>query len=258
MIIFPMAGQSSRFKKAGYGVDKFMLEAHGRSLFAYAVGGFEALIGEEPFLFIHRGGEEVRTFIRTECARLGFAQDDYRLVALDAPTRGQAETVALGLAAAGVTPDSPLTIFNIDSFRPGFQYPSVKFDKDVAGYLEVFSGEGDHWSFVKPVPGTNLAQEVAEKHRISNLCSTGLYYFRTVEEFNEAYSREDQRLAENSNASELYVAPLYNHLIDAGQKVCFHEIDPDQVIFCGIPSEYDSFLARGEVFLLPDRESQAS
>ena len=46
------------------------------------------------------------------------------------------------------------------------------------------------------------------------------------------------------DGGELYVAPLYNHLIAAGQDIRFTEIAPDEVIFCGIPAEYEAFLAR--------------
>lgn len=252
MIVFPMAGLSSRFRKAGYSVDKFMLEAHGRTLFAHAVGGFASLVGKEPFLFIHRDGVAVRDFIDHECARLGFSSEDYAIVALKEPTRGQAETVALGLKLTEANLEEPLTIFNIDSFRPGFHYPDFISDTHVAGYLEVFRGDGNHWSFVRPHAGSNRAEEVAEKRRISDYCSTGLYYFRRAADFMGAFEQECQRLAAEGEQTELYVAPLYNQLIEDGQTVCFHEISPSEVIFCGIPEEYEAFVAAPKVFSLPD------
>ncbi|EOA0230274.1 capsular biosynthesis protein, partial [Escherichia coli] len=36
MIVIPMAGLSSRFKKAGYVKPKYMLEAHGKTLFSHS------------------------------------------------------------------------------------------------------------------------------------------------------------------------------------------------------------------------------
>ena len=39
-LIFPMAGLSERFTRAGFTVPKYMLQAHGRSLFRHAVEGF--------------------------------------------------------------------------------------------------------------------------------------------------------------------------------------------------------------------------
>ncbi|TOM80696.1 capsular biosynthesis protein, partial [Vibrio parahaemolyticus] len=52
MIIIPMAGMSSRFFKAGYDKPKYMLEAHGKTLFEHSVESFEALFLDTKFLFI--------------------------------------------------------------------------------------------------------------------------------------------------------------------------------------------------------------
>jgi hypothetical protein len=42
--------------------------------------------------------------------------------------------------------------------------------------------------------------------------------------------------------AELYVAPLYNHLIEAGKKIHIHVIGRDEVIFSGVPAEYEQIL----------------
>ncbi|TOH10549.1 capsular biosynthesis protein, partial [Vibrio parahaemolyticus] len=42
MIVIPMAGMSSRFFKAGYKLPKYMLEAHGKSLFEHSLRSFES------------------------------------------------------------------------------------------------------------------------------------------------------------------------------------------------------------------------
>lgn len=49
MIIIPMAGLSSRFFKAGYTKPKYMLDAHGISLFDHAVNSFKAYFKTETF-----------------------------------------------------------------------------------------------------------------------------------------------------------------------------------------------------------------
>ena len=49
-----MAGLSRRFTEAGFDRPKYMLRAHGRSVFAHAVGSFAAHFGTLPFLFILR------------------------------------------------------------------------------------------------------------------------------------------------------------------------------------------------------------
>ena len=239
MIVIPMAGRSQRFFDAGYRQPKFMLDLAGRSVFAHAVDSFREAFEQEPFLFILQEEAAAVDFVRAECAALGVR--DYALVRLTQPTAGQAETVALGLDGLSTPASTPLTIFNIDTFRPGFIFPGPPLEA-MAGWLEVFRGEGDNWSYVRPAPGPEpLALETAEKRPISDLCCTGLYHFARADDFRRAL--EAERAA--PQAAELYVAPLYNHLIQAGAQIGYREIPQDQVIFCGTPSEYEGLLAGG-------------
>lgn len=231
-----MAGLSRRFAEAGYAVPKYMLAARGRSVFAHAVASFAAYFETEPFLFILRDIDGTAEFVRGECEALGIAQPI--LAVLDAPTAGQAETVAKGLAAARVPADTPITIFNIDTFRPGFRHPATFAREAVDGYLEVFEGSGANWSYVRPVPGTDRAAETAEKRAISTLCCTGLYHFRSAGLFRTALA---QYIAAGPDLPELYIAPIYNTLIAAGRDIRFAVIPPQDVVFCGVPAEYEAF-----------------
>lgn len=237
MIVIPMAGRSQRFFDAGYDRPKFMLPLDGRSVFAHAVGSFAADFATRPFLFILPPGDEAADFVRAECLALGIGRADF--VSLDGPTAGQAETVELGLSALGVTHATPLTIFNIDTFRPGFTFPDAPLE-DMAGWLEVFRGEGANWSYVRPAPGERpVALETAEKKPISDLCCTGLYHFAKAGDFRRALAAE----REAPQAPELYVAPLYNHLIEAGAEIGYRLIAREEVVFCGTPAEYEALIS---------------
>lgn len=240
-LIFPMAGLSERFTRAGYDVPKYMLEAHGRSLFRHAVEGFVEGARGMRFLFIARDIADTPAFIRRECQAMGIADPEIHV--LDAPTRGQAETVALGLAGR-VDRDDAITIFNIDTFRPRWR-PPARFDADrVDGYLEVFVGEGKNWSFVAPRdPALQSVARTTEKDPISNLCSTGLYHFRRAGDFLDAFEAALGAGPAAWAAGELYVAPLYNRVIAAGRDIRYDVIGRDEVIFCGTPDEYRAFLA---------------
>lgn len=237
MIVIPMAGRSQRFYDAGYDRPKFMLEWRGKSVFAHAVESFAGQFASHPFLFITGPDAAAEAFVRAECAALGVA--DAAVVRLGGPTAGQAETVEVGLREAGVAGDPALTIFNIDTFRPGFAFPAGFEALD--GWLEVFRGEGANWSYVRPAQGDQpLALETAEKRPISDLCCTGLYHFARASDFAWALGRE--RAA--PQARELYVAPIYNHLIGRGAKIGWRLIGRDEVIFCGTPDEYEALTER--------------
>jgi len=136
MIVIPMAGLSSRFFDAGYDKPKYMLEAHVECLFDHAINSFKNYFTSEKFLFISRDLYGTPEFIRNRIHALGIK--DYHIAVLNGPTRGQAETVMLGLDECD--DGSAITVFNIDTFRPGFEFPI--FDQSIDGYLEVFKGEG--------------------------------------------------------------------------------------------------------------------
>jgi len=241
MIVLPMAGLSQRFFKAGYTLPKYMLDLHGRTVFAHALDSFSGLFADEEFLIVCRQIYGTPDFIRAECRKLGLPEDRYRIVALENETAGQAETVAAGLTAANTGRDTPLTIFNIDTIRKGFRHPETFDLSQVDGYVEVFPGEGTHWSFVRPDgtdPEACRAAEVAEKVRISNLCSTGLYHFRTAGLFQDLYARIATRNPADLQGGERYIAPLYNIAIQSGLDIRYSLISPDEVRFCGTPDEY--------------------
>lgn len=238
MIIIPMAGLSSRFSKAGYTQPKYRLEAHGQSLFDHAVKSFERYFDTENFMFIVRDADDAPDYVSQRALSLGIK--NFKIITLANNTRGQAETVYLGLQQIKET-DESVTIFNIDTFRPDFSFPQDLNEWD--GYLEVFTGEGDNWSFAKPasIHSTQVI-ETAEKRAISNLCCTGLYYFKSAQQYLETYLAYIALPQEQWEKGELYIAPLYNDLIKNGKNIHYHLIPRDAVIFCGVPDEYHEFL----------------
>lgn len=246
MIVFPMAGLSSRFFKAGYEKPKYMLHFGGKSVFRHVVDGFSAYISKEPFLFICRPDYGTPEFVQTELGTLGFAKDSFEVVVLDAPTRGQAETVALGMRAADRDLTSKLTIFNVDTVRHNFQRSTFPEKSD--GYLEVFLGESNHWSFVLPedseIPEKGRVMAVREKERISPLCSNGLYEFRSGETFLQLYDAQLARGQESWEQGELYIAPLYQLGLEKGQSYHYTICDTQALDFCGVPLEYQNLIRR--------------
>ncbi len=239
MIVIPMAGLSRRFTLAGYALPKYMLPVGDTTVFAHAVGSFAGLFAGTPFLFIGRHIADTEAFLRRECARLGIA--DARIAMLEQETAGQAETVELGLGQAAVGDAEPVTIFNIDTFRARYAFPEAAWFGSSDGYLEVFHGSGANWSYVGPAEeagGEPLVARTTEKQPISDLCCDGLYHFARAADFRSALAQERA----SPTLSELYVAPLYNHLIRIGRRI-HYDVVPERVItFCGVPAEYEAVL----------------
>jgi CTP:molybdopterin cytidylyltransferase MocA len=254
MIIFPMAGRSSRFYKAGFTRPKYMLPLgksyRGVSVFRACVESFKSYFGSETFVFVHLNDEGVREFLEAELKAAGVPEKSCRFVALEDTTSGQAETVAKGIEGSELDVDEQLIIFNIDTIRPGFKLPECVNNKDVAGYIEVVKADGDHWSFVGAAENGRV-ETVTEKKRISDLCSTGLYYFRSTEAFLKAYRTTQDVDVKSLQGGERYVAPLYNILIAQGQDIRYDLIPMSQVLFSGTPDEYGALLEMTEGPELP-------
>lgn len=229
MIIIPMAGLSSRFFKAGYSEPKYKLNAHGKTLFHWSVASFQQYFDSETFIIICRDVYDTPKFVENQLIQMGVK--NYKIKVLDGETRGQAETVAM---AMDLIPDNePILIFNIDTCRHQCTYPDEVYD----AWLEVFEGEGEHWSFAKIDSASDLVVQTAEKVRISNLCSNGVYYFKDKAMYVLAYKQ-----LERDTQTELYIAPMYNYIIDNGGKVGYRLVPVSNHIFMGTPAEYEQFL----------------
>ncbi|WP_396186342.1 glycosyltransferase family 2 protein [Flavobacterium sp.] len=237
-IIIPMAGLSKRFTDSGFTLPKYMLYAREKSLFNLAVSSFKTYFKTEKFLFIARDVFCTKEFIQKECELLGISFFD--IVILKEPTKGQAETVYLGIALSKITDSDPILIFNIDTFRPNYSFPIQLKNWD--GYLEVFEGDGANWSYAKTAhKNSTKVIQTAEKEEISNFCSTGIYYFKKKEWFMEAFDAANIDISK-IKLNELYVAPLYNYLIAKGQEIHIEIIKREEVIFCGVPTEYFDYI----------------
>lgn len=231
MIVIPMAGLSSRFFNAGFSLPKYMLPLDGETVFEWSVKSFEKYFHQDHFLFITTEHFNTPKFVKEKIQHMGVR--DYEVVVLKNNTLGQADTVLKGIQHLNT--DEELFIFNIDSRLESFE--KLEPSDQIEGYLEVFHGEGDHWSFVLP-RDCNQVLQTAEKQRISSLCSNGLYYFKSSQRFKQYVQQE----IEKGQKNELYIAPLYNHYIQDGYNIVYKEVTIQDINFCGTPSEYAHML----------------
>ncbi|WP_113680049.1 glycosyltransferase family 2 protein [Actinobacillus minor] len=235
MFIIPMAGLSSRFFKAGYTKPKYQLDLNGETVFAWSVCSFEKYFATDKFIFIYRDIYNTKTFLEKEIKKLGIS--NYELICLPKETLGQADTVYQGIK--NIDSDEEIYIFNIDSKIVNFTKPTWVDKCD--GYLEVFKGVGNHWSFAKPEnENSRKVIRTTEKERISDLCSDGLYYFQKKSVFEKLFL--DAKAKGNTSKNEYYVAPLYNDLIAQQAIVYYNLISKDKILFCGTPDEYQALL----------------
>jgi hypothetical protein len=227
MIVFPMAGMSTRFSNAGFTEPKYKLPFGDGYCFDLAVKTFYRYFRSDRFVFLPLLERNETEFIRGRCRHLGIR--NYDILELPEKTKGQADTVARYSSHA--SPDEELYIFNIDTHIRDFVKPPLT--NEVAGHLDLFHAVDGAWSYAKVLNGHVL--ETAEKKIISNYASNGLYYFRSFSLFEECFDQKKQDLG---TLDEIYVAPMFNILIEKSMRVNFRLVPYENMILFGTPDQY--------------------
>ncbi len=239
-IVITMGGLGSRFRKAGYNVPKFMIEAKGKTLFEWSMIsllGYKEEAAQYIFIAMEDEDNDVQSFIDEKCELLGI--DKYQVILLDYLTDGQATTARL--ASKYWNPENALLIYNIDTYVEAGEMNSGELKGD--GFIPCFQAEGDHWSFVR-LDDSGRVAEIKEKERISDYCTLGAYYFKTCALYEELYN-EYYVTPENASHKlvngEKYVAPLYDYLLSKGGEIYISDISPEKVHVLGTPEELEEF-----------------
>lgn len=243
-IVITMAGRGSRFFDAGYTVPKYQIEAHGRSLFEWSMLSLRYFLDEgSRVIFVCLAENRSGPYVRERCHELGL--HDVHILELDTLSDGQASSAWLSRELW--LPQQPLLIYNIDTFvQPAALRPEM-IRAGADGWVPCFDVPGEHWSFVK-TGHDGWATDLAEKQRISDHASIGLYWFRSGELYDQAYRRFFADAA-NLVRGERYIAPLYRQLLADGGKVAISELAASDIHVLGTPVELQQFLARAPVSL---------
>lgn len=236
-IVITMGGLGSRFRKAGYTVPKFMIEAKGKTLFEWSLislDGYKDIAERYIFIVMRDEENDVESFINDQCAKLGI--QTYHIIVLDHLTDGQATTAMM--AQEYWNAENGLLIYNIDTYVEAGEMNSAELKGD--GFIPCFQAEGEHWSFVR-LDADGKVVEIKEKKRISNYCTLGAYYFKTCQLYKKLYEEYYSKTTELVNG-EKYVAPLYDYLLTKGGEIFISDVLKEKVHVLGTPEELKAFL----------------
>lgn len=234
-VIITMAGLGTRFRRAGYKMPKYMIEAKGKTLFEWSM---DSLLGYNEhvskYIFVVRREDQSAEFIRKQSWKYGIREPE--ILEIDHMTDGQATTCMLAIPHCA--PEEPVLIYNIDTYVEPYEMKYEDISGD--GHIPCFHAEGEHWSFARLDKDGKVA-EVREKVRISDNCTLGAYYFSSAglyQRLYEEYYADDSRMEKN----EKYIAPLYNYMIEKGLPVTISLVDAGKVHVLGTPEELREFL----------------
>ena len=223
MVVITLAGASSRFFSEGYSVVKYKLEFNGRSIIENILSYIPK---DEKILLVLNQKFNDYLYIKDLLNKLGFLK--FKVIEIS-DTKGQLETLYLSLNIVNTFIDNneEIVVYNGDTVRAINKWS--KFPEN--GYIEVFEAVGNHWSFVDKI---GLVENVTEKVRISNYCSSGLYVFQNKKLLLDNYQKYISQVQ-----SELYIAPFYQYLISHKFHIYSGLVSSDSFVFCGTPFEYE-------------------
>lgn len=286
-IIIPMAGASSRFIKEGY-KPKYMLELKpGYTMFQAALESFKDFFKDAMFVFV-TNSPDTTLWVEHELSTK-MQLSTYKIVTLDSMTQGQAETVYYGLTeaysdifiyeldmyknnsrfAAKYKYENLVVIFNIDTIRHNFKtdldnwYKILAKDSmhqricssDFALFDAVYDETADpsKWSFcdADPYEEDKLLEIrcTAEKKKVGNWYSTGLYIFKNMSSYIATYKNaitHYSQLTKDNNPYNYYIAPLYNVFANVCTNTSNRNINyvlpckREDVEFAGVPADYEA------------------
>lgn len=232
-IVITMAGAGSRFAKAGYELPKPLIPLFDDvPMYRYSTDSLP-LNYANRLIFIIQKNEYLE---RIRCDIISHYQNyDVRIVEVDGLTGGQAETLLL--AKDELNHALPTLVHNADSAIRVDEEKLLSSFKKSDGVLVTFESESDRYSFAR-LDHNQLVDLVREKEKISTHASTGTYYFKSTIQMLKLIKQAIQN--DDRSNGEFYIAPLYNKMIEAGQRVTTCPVDQ---YFCyGTPEELNLFL----------------
>ena len=229
-VLIPMAGAGSRFQKAGYTFPKPLIEVNGKPMIQVVV---ENLNIDAKHIFVVQKEHYDQYNLKH---LLGLISPGCEIIQVEGMTEGAACTTLL--AKEFIDNDQPLLYANSDQFLDWnsneFMYSMVADEVD--GGMLTFTATHPKWSFAK-LDDDGFVTEVAEKKPISDVATTGIYYWKHGSDY---VRYAEQMIANNTRVNnEFYVCPVFNEAIKDDKKIkTFHF---DGMWGIGTPEDLDYF-----------------
>lgn len=241
-----MAGQGSRFSKAGYQIPKPLIEVEGKTLAEHSI---ETLGIDGKFIFITRSfdnpehNEQLTNIFSKLCK-------DFVEVRVDDKHLGAAHSASF--AEHFVDPEEPLIITNCDQHLNWNGKDFMKFieatdryfkmstnkEKSVDGAVVLYKSSNPKNSFAMLKDDQVIA--IAEKQPISQDALIGVHYWKHAKDFFDS-TRKAIRDYEEQGYPECYVSITYNYLIKDDKTILGYFIDDNEYESLGTPADIERY-----------------
>lgn len=213
-VVMPIAGSGSRFQKVGVMTPKPLIPVLGKPMVQRAIESVQ-WVPYSDFIFIARKDHEEEYGLVTKLRQL--LSKNITVVYTPDVTEGAACTILL--AKKYINNNEDILVMDTDHYFISNLKDDIKKNRsNTSGVLLVFNEEekDPKWSFTK-VDKNGYVIEIAEKKPISKYANVGAYYFSHGFDFVWGAERMIRKGLKING--EYYVAPVYNQLIERGDKV---------------------------------------
>ncbi len=234
-----MAGEGSRFAKAGWTTPKPLIEHNGQPLFKHAIGSVSADEIRMKYSFIVRQ-EHIDKYAIDKGIRSFLPEAN--VFSVLKTTRGAVETCLM--AESAIADDDAIIVMDCDlEFRSKEFIRIIKkslsepVETSNGGALVSFESNQPKYSYAE-LGEDGLVKRTAEKEVISNHALCGAYFFSTGREFKQIA----RRLLDEPEFKkpEYYVSLLYNYMLEKGEKVYLAQME--EYYSYGTPEELQKYL----------------
>lgn len=206
-IVIPMAGRGSRLANWQQNIPKPLIRVSGKPMVLWALESLQGLTATRLIFVVLSEHEKQYGIVHMLSNVLPIPSE---FVFLDQVTEGQLCTVLA--ARQWIDTDEDLLIASADTLvRSNLIYDIQYQPIECHGIISVANLPGDHWSFARTDENDRVV-EVAEKVRISENASTGIYYFRCGREF--VTTGDEIIHNEEKTRGEYYLIPVYQKFIE--------------------------------------------
>jgi beta-phosphoglucomutase-like phosphatase (HAD superfamily)/dTDP-glucose pyrophosphorylase len=230
-IVVPMAGLGSRFSQAGYTFPKPLIDVRGKPMIQAVV---ENISIKGRYIFIVQKEHYEKYNLKYV---LNLIAPNCEIVITEGVTEGAACSVLL--AKDLINNDEPLIMANSDQILEWdpYKFLYVSMSVGIDGAISTFTNTHPKFSYAK-VDDKGFVTEVAEKKPISNVATTGIYFWKAGKDF---VKYAEQMISKNIRVNnEFYVAPVFNEAIQDGKKIKTVHCD---VFHCiGTPDDLEQYL----------------
>ena len=234
-VVIPMAGQGSRFVKAGYKNPKPFIDVAGMPMIERVL---ENLKLKEANYYLIANEEHLRK--KPELVERIQKSYPVKFIPISSLTEGTACTVLF--AREFINNNKPLLIANSDQI---VDINIEHFIKDcnlrkLDGSILTFneSSSDPKWSYAKTENG--YVTEVKEKLPISSHATVGIYFFSQGNYFVDAAI--DMIIHNDRTNNEFYTCPTYNYLINKKFKIGIYEMQATDMHGIGTPDDLKKYL----------------